>query len=130
MIAPMAIQPSGTAPYASPKSVIDIITTYRERDMRKPFDLQVLQQAGVSESLAPRTLQALKLLDIVDSEGNRTKQFEALVRAPDQAFKEGLGELLCAAYSDIFSFADPSTNDLARIRDAFRPYKPEGRSSE
>lgn len=122
----MAIHPNGKAPYAPPKAVTDFIKIYREKDIRKPFDLQVLEQAGVSESLAPRTMQALKLLDIVDSDGNPTDQFEALVRAPEAQFKEGLADLFCAAYSDILSFADPADSDLSRLRDAFRPYQPRG----
>lgn len=122
----MAIHPNGKAPYAPPKTIIDIVETYREKDMRKPWDLQVLEQAGVSESLAPRTLQALKLLDIIGADGNPTEQFEALVRAPDTEFKQGLADLFCAAYGDILAFADPSINDISRIRDAFRPYQPRG----
>jgi Family of unknown function (DUF5343) len=122
----MAIQPNGVAPYAPPKAVIDIITTYRDRDMRKPFDVGVLMQAGVSESLAPRTLQALKILDIIDSEGNPTPIFEKVVRSSEQEFRDGLADHFSQAYADVFSFADPATNDLGRLRDAFRGYSPRG----
>src|SRR5436309_11953053 len=100
----MPLVPNGPGPYAPPSAVIDLITSYRERGLRTPFTLEVLTRAGISESLAPRTLQALRLLDLLDGEGNPTQPFEQAVRAPEEQFREAIRDLLLAAYSDVFSF--------------------------
>jgi hypothetical protein len=122
----MPIQEKGPAPYAPPKAVIEVVNAYRDKGLRTPFDLDVLTRAGIPESLAPRTLQALKLLDLVDGEGHPTPEFDKAVRAPQDEFKTLLGELIAGAYGDVFLYADPAKEGLARVRDAFRKYTPIG----
>jgi Family of unknown function (DUF5343) len=122
----MPLEPNGPAPYAPPSAIIETIKAYRDKGLRTPFTVEVLARAGVPESLGPRTLQAFKLLELVDSEGNPHPQFEQAVRAPEAEFKDSLRDLLLNAYSDVFAFADPGTESLERLRDAFRTYTPVG----
>lgn len=114
------------APYAPPKTVISLIDRYRNRGLQTPLDLGVLTRAGVSESLAPRTLQALKLLDLIDEAGNPMQALEALRLARTEEYKQRFAEFLRGAYSEVFSFVDPSEDDDEAIRDAFRSYLPHG----
>lgn len=125
----MPLVPNGPAPYAPPKTVVDIISAYREKGLKTPFTIEVLTRAGVPDSLAPRTLQAMKLLDLIDSEGRPSEQFDQAVRMPDGQFREALQDILLAAYSDVFSFADPASEGMDRVRDAFRTYSPRGQQS-
>jgi hypothetical protein len=122
----MPLQPNGPGPYAPPSTIIEVIEVFRERGLRTPFTLEVLTRAGIPESLAPRTLQALKLLDLIDAEGNPLEAFHAAVRAPEDQFKEAIQDLIVGAYRDVFSFADPGEQNLDRVRDAFRTYTPIG----
>jgi uncharacterized protein DUF5343 len=106
--------------------VIDVIEFHRRRGLPGPVTLDVLTRVGVSESLAPRTLQALKLLDLVDDDGTVTTTFEGLRTAPEAEYRDRFAEFLRGAYPEIFHFRDPATDERTAIRDAFRSYRPTG----
>jgi Family of unknown function (DUF5343) len=122
----MSITANGNAPYTSPSAITTVIDRYRDRGLQTPFTVEVLTKAGVNESLAPRTLQALELLDLIDKDGQPTEQFTALRQAPQEELQERFAALLRGAYSEVFSFIDPAQDSRERIRDAFRSYKPFG----
>ena len=120
------IQTDGTAPYAPPKSVMDVVHRYRDKGMQTPFDLGVLGRIGISSGLAPRVLQALRLLDLIDGAGEPTKAMEALRRAPTEEFEQTLAEIVRSAYSEVFNFVHPGEDSIDAISDAFRSYTPPG----
>jgi len=120
----MAIQPSGVAPYAPTSAVLNIIDRYRNHGLAAPFTLEVLQRAGISESLAPRTLQALKLVDLVGEDGNPTEEFTDLSKARSDEYEDRLAAIIRRAYADVFSFVDPAIDPVERVEDAFRAYSP------
>lgn len=122
----MSIESDGNAPYTSPSAIIQVIEGYRSRGLQTPFTLDVLQKAGVSESLAPRTLQALQLLGLVNDDGTPTDAFDALRKAGGEDFKERFAALLRGAYAEVFSYVDPAQDGRERVRDAFRSYLPVG----
>lgn len=120
----MAIEPDGKAPYAPPSAVLDVIERYRDRGLPRPIELDTLTRAGISESLAPRTLQALKLLELVDEAGNPTEQLEGLRKASEADFRSRLASVLESAYADVFQYTNPAEDGIQRVTDAFRHYKP------
>lgn len=122
----MPLVPDGPAPYAPVATVLEVINRFRDRGLRTPFDVEVLKFAGVPESLAPRTLQALRNLDLLDDQGNPTDLLEGLRRAPSDDFIPRLEEVVRGVYADVFSFADPSVDAPERVADAFRQYVPAG----
>lgn len=122
----MPLVPDGPAPYAPVATILDLIHRFRDRGLGTPFTLDVLTRAGVTESLAPRTLQSLRNLDLVDDQGNPTELFERLRRAPSSEFQQALEEVVRGVYADVFSFADPSVDSQERVADAFRQYNPPG----
>src|SRR5215218_5034170 len=122
----MAVQTGKPGPYAPAPAVLSIVTRFRERGMPSPITLEVLSRAGVSESLAPRTLQALKILDLIDEDGTPTDTLEGLRSAPSAEFQARMQDFVRGAYPEVFRYVNPSVDDLEQIRDAFRPYKPHG----
>ena len=123
----MAIEPSGAAPYAPAQTVIELIEGYRNRGFATPFNAEVLVRAGVSDSLVNRTMQSLKLLDLIDGDGTPTDQLEALKQARgDEEFKNRLASWLTSTYADVLQYCDPVTDTPERVGEAFRGYKPEG----
>ena len=87
------------APYTSANAAITVITAYRNRGLGTPFTPDVLIRAGVSESIANRTIQAFRLLELVDDAGNPTPQFESLREARGQEeFETRLQEWLQSVY--------------------------------
>lgn len=122
----MPICSGGPAPYAPPATVLQLVTSYRNRGLQTPFTSEVLERAGVASSVVPRTMQAIRLLDLVDEQGNPTPAFEALRRAGENEYRDRLAELVRTAYAEIFQYVDPATDDSARVRDAFRNYEPIG----
>ena len=122
----MPIHTDRPAPYAPLATVLSIISGYRDRGLATPFTLEVLERAGVTTSLAPRTLAALRTLDLIDESGQPTESLNALRVAASDDYEARLAEVVRAAYEDIFQFADPAVDPRSRIEDAFRPYKPAG----
>jgi hypothetical protein len=121
----MSIDRNGNAPYASPKNILDVIERYRHRGLRMPFSLDLLGQVGVPDGAAPRTLQALRLLDLIDEEGQPTEALEEVKLASEEEYAGRLGQIVRAAYHDVFSVVDPATDSATAVRDAFRFYKPD-----
>jgi Family of unknown function (DUF5343) len=120
----MAVQKDGPAPYAPAPAVVEVVESYRDRSPQTPFTLDTLTRLGITESLAPRTLQALKLLDIVDERGEPTQAFVALKQAPRDEYRDRLAEMVRAAYAEVFAYRDPATDSPERVTDAFRVFKP------
>mgnify|MGYP003134140640 CR=1 FL=1 len=122
----MPVHSEGKAPYAPAATVIEVIERYRDHGLSEPFDTETLERAGVQESLSARTLQALKLLDLLDSEGNPTEQLRNLATVPSSDYKQSIADVLHAAYAEVFSFVDPAKDELERVEDAFRTLEPRG----
>lgn len=123
----MAVTTELAAPYAPVSVMMDIIQRHRDRGLPKPINGETLQRAGlVTESLTPRTVQALSVLDLVDQAGNPTPVFEGIRLAPETEYKKRLEDWLKAAYADVFAFTDPTKDDVTQIGDAFRSYTPPG----
>jgi hypothetical protein len=123
----MALQPDGgPGPYGPPSGVTGVMDAYRERGLQTPFTTETLVRAGVTEALAPRVYQSMRLIDLIDEEGIPTPEMQALRRASSEEFQERFAALIRNAYAPIFAFADPAKDTPARIRDAFRPYEPVG----
>lgn len=96
--------------------------------MQTPFTDEVLARSGVSDSLIPRTLQALKTLELIDGNGMPTETLENLRRVPEPEFKNAVASWIRSVYADVLAFADPA-DDETTIRDAFRNYNPVGQQA-
>jgi hypothetical protein len=117
----------GPAPYGPPQTIIEVIESYRDRGLAIPFTTDVLARAGVSDGLVNRTLQTLRLLDLVDDAGFPTPQFELLKRARgEEEYKERLQAWLQDVYREVLQYADPLTDPPSRVAEAFRGFTPDG----
>jgi hypothetical protein len=125
----MAVTAASSAPYAPSTAILDIIGRYRNRGLPTPITAEVLGRAGVSDSLIPRTLQALQALELIDDQGKPTPTFEGIRKAPEAEYQQRLVAWLRGAYADVFSFVDPATDDEIKVRDAFRNYTPVGQQA-
>jgi Family of unknown function (DUF5343) len=121
----MAVQQGSRAPYASTGSIITVIEKHRQVGLQT-MSLQRLQQIGVTEALAPRTLHALTYLGFYDENGNVTPEFDALRHAQEHDFKPRLAALLREAYAPVLEVFDPATATLLDVENAFRGYLPTG----
>lgn len=122
----MPVTQNKPGPYAPASAVLEVVTRYRSRGLLTPVNNEVLARAGISESLLPRTIQALQTLDLINKEGMPTQTLDGLQRAPESEFRERLADWVRGAYAEVFKFVDPTTDDSTRIRDAFRSYQPIG----
>jgi hypothetical protein len=119
------IERGGIAPYAGTDGVMSVIHAYRDRPIPTPIDVGVIERIGGSaEASAARVQQALRLLDLLDAEGNPTAAMEGLRKAGRDEFPERLAEVVRAAYGEVFTYRDPATEDIGKIEDAFREYQP------
>lgn len=116
---------NGRAPYAPTTSVVTVIEQHRRVGLQR-MDVQKLQRIGITEGLAPRTMQALVLLGFYDENGAVEPRFDALRLVPDHEFKTYLSEILRSAYKDVVSVMDLATATSADITAAFRGFSPTG----
>jgi Family of unknown function (DUF5343) len=121
----MAALQDGRAPYASTGSVQKVIEKHRQMGL-PTVNLQKLQQIGVTESLAPRTMYALEALGFYDENGDITPEFDALRKVPEHDFKPRLAALLREAYAPILEVLDPATATQTDVENAFRGFEPTG----
>jgi Family of unknown function (DUF5343) len=124
----MAVQQAARAPYASTGSIIKVIEKHRQMGLQT-ISLQRLQQIGVTEPLAPRTLQALIFLGFYDDNGDVTPEFDALRKVPEHDFKPYLADLLRKAYAPILEVLTPATASPMDVENAFRGFEPTGQLS-
>jgi len=122
----MAVTADKPAPYAPASAILDIVDRFRNKGLPVPITAETLARAGVSDSLIPRTLQALQTLDLIGEDGRPTQVLEGIRRAPEAELKACMAEWLQGAYADALQFVDPATADEVGIRDAFRSYSPAG----
>lgn len=122
----MPVTTESPAPYAPASAITALIDKHRNRGLQSPVNGDVLARSGISESLIPRTLQAMQTLDLIAADGSPTPILEGLRLAPEAEFKARLAEWLNAAYADALAYVDPAKDDEVRIRDAFRSYSPVG----
>lgn len=119
----MAIDQNGNAPYAPVKNVLDVISVHRERGAR-PITSELLLRLGIPEGNVGRTLQALRLLDLIDDQGEPLPAMQELRRASAEEYRPRLEQLIRAAYHDVFQIIDPATASSDAVDDAFRLYHP------
>lgn len=121
----MPLVKDGQGPYAPRAAILAVIEAFRERTPRTPVTVDNIALIdGVSDSIAPRTLQAMKLLDLLDDDGEPTAVLIGLREAGRNEFPLRLAEVIKDAYAEIFAYRDPATADPADIQDAFRVYRP------
>lgn len=122
----MPVTKDSPAPYAPGSAILGVVGKHRAKGLPPVIDLDVLTRAGVSETLAPRTLQALKTLDLIGDDGRVTDTFEGLRLAPEAEYQQRMGEWLRSAYADVLTYIEPETATETDLRDAFRTYVPSG----
>jgi hypothetical protein len=69
----------------------------------------------------------MKLLGLIDADGKPTQQWEEMRLARgDDEYRSRLQEWLRGTYAEVLQYADPSTDPLDRVTEAFRTYEPAG----
>lgn len=119
------VQVDGVAPYAPVKAVLSVIERHRQVGVPM-ITVDTLQRMGVTESLSPRTAQALRLLGLTNDDGSPSDDFEALRKAPTDQVGPLLAALIRDVYAPVFEVVDPTTSTVQQIEDAFRGFKPPG----
>lgn len=114
------------APYAPPSAVLSVIHFYKNRDVPASVTLTNLQQIGVTEALAGRTMAALKFLGLLREDNTTTDQFRAIRYAKADEYQKVLTGILEAAYRGVLDHIDISTAGDRELENAFIPYSPGG----
>ena len=123
----MPVTQDKPAPYAPSTATMNIVERFRERGIPAPINGDALLRTGlVTESLMPRTLYTLQVLDLIDDAGNPTDTLKGIQRAPEAEYRACLAEWISTAYADVLSFIDPATATEQDVHDAFRLYNPPG----
>ena len=123
----MPLEPNGRAPYTTSTATVEALDAFRDRGLGVPITADVLTRAGVAESIAQRTLQSLRALELVDENDHPTPTFEVFRAARgDEEYHARLQEWLRGIYKDVLQYCDPSTDPLDKVQEAFRTYEPAG----
>jgi hypothetical protein len=106
--------------------VLAVIQFYRKRDVPASVTLTNLQQIGVTEALAPRTMTALKFLNLLHDDGTTSEQFRAIRYASDDDYQRVLTGILEAAYKEVLDHIDITKAGDRELNNAFIPFSPGG----
>lgn len=118
------IERGGIAPYAPASAVMAVIDAKRRNPALGGFSAQELATLDIRESLVPRTMQALKLLELLDDEDRTTEVFDELVSSSRPDFSSRLGALLRRVYAPVFEVVDPVLASQDDLLDVFRQFRP------
>lgn len=121
----MPLQPNSPAPYTSAPAVLTVLARSRT-NLPGTITSDLLIRYGVKESIVPRTIQALRLLDLTDDTGKPTPALESLAKAKPDDYKAELASHLRSVYADVFALVDPASADTNALRNAFWGYEPRG----
>ena len=92
------------APYAPAQTVIDLLEGYRNRGFATPFRPEVWRRPESPTSIN-RTLQAFRLFDLIDKDGNPSEQFTALKQARgEEEYKSRLSSWLTNVYAEVLRY--------------------------
>ncbi len=108
------------APYAPLASVRKVLEAIRAGD-EGPWTGEACASAGVTDSMVPRTLNALEALAVVDARGNLTGPGRALL-GPEYA--AALAGIVREAYAEVLARADPATAGAGDVALAFEGFEP------
>ena len=93
--------------------------------MPEQVDKSWLERAGISANLAPKNLQALRFLGLIDEDGYTTEVADRLRGAAAEEYPSVLEEIIRKAYRPIFELRNPSADSRGRLEDAFRRLEPQ-----
>jgi len=120
----MALTSNSNAPYAPAATIIGLLKRFRDKGLSFPVTYEVLLRAGIAESLVSRIHQTLQLLELITEDGQATEVLQKIRAVPEKDYQATLQAWLKQVYAEVFSFADPATDDTVQVRDAFRTYLP------
>ena len=120
----MTQQNENFAPYAPVKNILDVVSRRRERGLPSPVTQETLESIGIPAGNAPRTLQALRFLYLLDAEGQQTSNMDRLAHATSSEYQQVLVEVIQSAYHPVFTIVDPAQDGDIAISDAFRRFEP------
>jgi len=77
--------------------------------------------------LVPRSLAALRQLELIDDDGNATEILDSFKLGSEAEYKERLAEHLREVYGDVFDvIGDPAAASSEQVETAFRGFEPHG----
>jgi hypothetical protein len=120
----MTVSRDGQAPYPPIEALMAVIDGYRTKHPHTPFTIENIQPLGVAPSIAQRTHQGLRLLDLIDDDGEPTAAMDVLREATTAEFPARLAEIVRAAYAEVFAYKDPATDSPEDMAEIFRFYRP------
>jgi Family of unknown function (DUF5343) len=116
------------APFAPTDGVVSVLDKYRETGLGgSKITPELLQRLSIGESIAPRVVTALELLDLIDDEGRPTENFVQFKQASQDAYRDVFAQILYDAYEPVFAVTGRDLTGKApdEIEDAFRTFRPD-----
>lgn len=114
----------GSAPYAPSTAVLEVIDAKKHGRKLDHLDSEALERLGIRESLVPRTLQALRLLDLIDDAGFTTPAFSKVASLSKIESQAALRDVLRSAYAPVFDALDPTTAPVGALENVFSHFQP------
>lgn len=117
-----------TAPYGTAGGITTILDIYRETGLGgAPITTELVSRFGMGQEVARRVVLSLRLLDLIDEDGQPTASLLGFKRAPSGDYKRIFADLLLDAYSQVFAILgnDFGNKTPTQIEDAFRTFRPD-----
>ena len=118
----MTITALETAPYAPPQNVLDVLHYVRKRKLPEMFDARVLTSIGIPNGNVSRTLATFRFLGLTNEDNRCEPAFDRLARATDDDYPEQFAQVIREAYKTVFTYVDPTEDDLVKLHNVFRQH--------
>jgi hypothetical protein len=118
------IESGGAAPYAPWSAIANVLTAKRRNPELTRFGAQELSELGIRESIVPRTVQSLRLLELIDEDGVATEAFDGLATRSRTDVSSKLGALVRRVYAPVFAYVDPKLATQEEVAEAFNQFGP------
>jgi len=112
-------KPAKTVPYIPFKTFVNFIDGLKSTTVPTVIDSSLM--TSMSGSMRSWLMNALRFLDLVDSNGVVQPKLQKLISAyKTEAWKDTLGQVISEAYVDVIGDVDLDSGTSAQLYDAFR----------
>jgi Family of unknown function (DUF5343) len=115
------------APVAPTQSVTKVLEAFRDTGLGGgPVTVDLIGRMGIGDEVARRVVQSLRLLGLIDKDGQATENLTAFRHAPSGEYKQLLAEQLYDVYAPVFAVTGKNlaAKTPNEVEDAFRRFQP------
>jgi hypothetical protein len=112
------------APYPPAGNLIHAIRNIREKGYAGKLTIEALESMGIPTGNTYRVQAAMKWLKLYNDDLVATELMAGIRKAATEKYPVLIEGMVRESYAEVFQFANPATDSIDRVTDAFRSFTP------